>query len=264
MNRLAVVAQIIVILLLTGIGMAAPDCFDAWTREDSVIEWLTALLFMGGGVRAAVAARRAATRSAPIWTVGGFALLAAGLGVVGFEEISWGQRIFALQTPEGLRQLNTQDEVNLHNIATGLTQKIAILGSFVCGVGLPLLCIVSPRLRRVYEARLQLRAPTPLVAVPCLLGYALCNPDWLLPELTLGLTHACCGALAAMLLTSSHHHRSRPDAMLILAGIVVALGIRVAFDILGAWANGWMELGEESLALAAMLLAMSPLLGNDR
>ena len=32
------------------------------------------------------------------------------------EEISWGQRILKLQTPEYLKKINRQDEINLHNI----------------------------------------------------------------------------------------------------------------------------------------------------
>jgi len=34
------------------------------------------------------------------------------------EEISWGQRIFALQTPDLLKTINVQDELNLHNIGS--------------------------------------------------------------------------------------------------------------------------------------------------
>lgn len=32
------------------------------------------------------------------------------------EEISWGQRIFNLETPESLGRINTQKEINLHNL----------------------------------------------------------------------------------------------------------------------------------------------------
>lgn len=43
-----------------------------------------------------------------------------GLGLIflfGFgEEISWGQRIFDLETPAAWAELNNQDETNLHNL----------------------------------------------------------------------------------------------------------------------------------------------------
>ena len=32
------------------------------------------------------------------------------------EEISWGQRIFHIQTPEALAEINMQDEINIHNL----------------------------------------------------------------------------------------------------------------------------------------------------
>ena len=35
----------------------------------------------------------------------------------GGEEISWGQRIFGIETPEALMETNTQEEINIHNLA---------------------------------------------------------------------------------------------------------------------------------------------------
>ncbi|NNE00324.1 MAG: hypothetical protein HKN47_23645 [Pirellulaceae bacterium] len=40
------------------------------------------------------------------------------LFLVAMEEISWGQRIFGIETPELLEEVNTQQEFNLHNIFT--------------------------------------------------------------------------------------------------------------------------------------------------
>lgn len=46
-----------------------------------------------------------------------------GLAVVFFfgagEEISWGQRVFNIQTPEVLHEINAQDEITVHNIRLG-------------------------------------------------------------------------------------------------------------------------------------------------
>lgn len=33
-----------------------------------------------------------------------------------FEEISWGQRVFGVETPEIMRQVNVQGEINIHNL----------------------------------------------------------------------------------------------------------------------------------------------------
>ena len=32
------------------------------------------------------------------------------------EEISWGQRIFDIDTPEALKEVNVQKEINIHNL----------------------------------------------------------------------------------------------------------------------------------------------------
>jgi len=45
-------------------------------------------------------------------------LLAAFFFVCGGEEISWGQRIFSITTPESLKSINVQDEITLHNIGS--------------------------------------------------------------------------------------------------------------------------------------------------
>jgi len=46
----------------------------------------------------------------------GFLLLAIFCFMACGEEISWGQRIFGLETPEVLTKINQQNEINLHNI----------------------------------------------------------------------------------------------------------------------------------------------------
>lgn len=46
-----------------------------------------------------------------------FFLLLAIVFFLGFgEEISWGQRIFHLKTPEVLKEINVQNEINIHNL----------------------------------------------------------------------------------------------------------------------------------------------------
>ena len=46
-----------------------------------------------------------------------YLLLAALFLFAAGEEISWGQRIIGLDTPESLRALNMQSEINLHNLS---------------------------------------------------------------------------------------------------------------------------------------------------
>ena len=45
-----------------------------------------------------------------------YLVLAAFFFFVGMEEISWGQRLFGMETPEILEKYNVQNEMNLHNL----------------------------------------------------------------------------------------------------------------------------------------------------
>jgi len=64
-----------------------------------------------------------------------FLVLSIGLFVVAGEEISWGQRILEIQTPQELAQRNLQEEITIHNIDVffGLVYRgymvIGLLGS---------------------------------------------------------------------------------------------------------------------------------------
>lgn len=90
-----------------------PRAYIVATYEDLVGEWAQVFLFaitMLLAVRQAIISARFRLF---------FGLLAfACLYVVG-EEISWGQRIFDIQTPEFFNEHNLQQETNLHNLLTG-------------------------------------------------------------------------------------------------------------------------------------------------
>lgn len=87
--------------------------FLALEREDGVIETLqTVLLF--------VSTLLCGYLSKFYWKKNNlFAILffiaSLGFFVLAGEEISWGQRIFNLETPEHLAEINTQGEINIHN-----------------------------------------------------------------------------------------------------------------------------------------------------
>ena len=120
-----------------GVVLAAPEWVPTrWTREDGVVEYAGFACFLIGSVLAFVAAFR--SRPARRRVVG-----AAALGVVllfaAGEEISWGQRLFDIDTPQALVDGNRQDELNLHNV-DGLQQKAVIAQLAVAGAGVWLAC----------------------------------------------------------------------------------------------------------------------------
>lgn len=57
------------------------------------------------------------------------------LGLMIGEELSWGQRIFGWGTPSFLAEINSQSEINLHNINTQLAQNILYFGGWLLLIG---------------------------------------------------------------------------------------------------------------------------------
>ena len=95
------------------LAVSYPAVYVRMTYEDMYGEWLQTWLFAAVFVLAIPLARR---RWAYRWFFGLLAL--AGLYTF-MEEISWGQRLFAIESPEFFAQNNSQGETNLHNFFTG-------------------------------------------------------------------------------------------------------------------------------------------------
>ncbi|MCY4260904.1 MAG: hypothetical protein OXC91_11640 [Rhodobacteraceae bacterium] len=118
-EKLILTHTAIVFLLGVVIAIVNPDYFGAhYIDEDGFLEWLTVLAL--GTITVVLVLRfRAEAANMTVRqkiTLIGLAILAAfGAG----EEISWGQRLFAIETPEALRVINRQDETNIHNLVIG-------------------------------------------------------------------------------------------------------------------------------------------------
>ena len=68
-------------------------------------------------------------------------VLIAGAAYFALEELSYGQHLFGWGTPEGMRELNDQEETNLHNmhaIFDQVPRGLLTLGILVGGIVLPL------------------------------------------------------------------------------------------------------------------------------
>jgi hypothetical protein len=116
----------------------------ALAKEDGILEQTTALLFLCGSILSAIVAwklfreRRPKTQHTTrraIWhiLIGLFFFLCFG------EEISWGQRILGIETPESIRAVNVQGELNLHNMMGYFADQFFIVSMFAYGAVLPFL-----------------------------------------------------------------------------------------------------------------------------
>ncbi|GGA97295.1 hypothetical protein [Allosediminivita pacifica] len=109
----------LVMIATVSIALADPQTFSSsFAAEDGPIEYGTAVfLFLGACVLVSRAVGGAGSRGLVFAALTGiYALLfflAAG------EEVSWGQRIFGLETPEALAQRNDQQELTFHNLVVG-------------------------------------------------------------------------------------------------------------------------------------------------
>ncbi len=112
----------ITFILLTYLLLFLPiDTLVDLTREDGIIENTGAILYGLAVVFFGISFARSKGKGNQIGTYKThrnffFFFLALLFFVAMGEEISWGQRIFGLETPEALKSVNLQGELNLHNI----------------------------------------------------------------------------------------------------------------------------------------------------
>lgn len=114
-----------------------------------------------------------------IWVLG----IAIMFLLVGGEEISWGQRIFAIGTPEAMREINVQGETNLHNIE-GLHQVVRALSLLILWglfVVIPLATRFRPTARLVRALRL------PVANWGCALAVVVATAFMIVPRLLVHL-----------------------------------------------------------------------------
>jgi tetratricopeptide (TPR) repeat protein len=106
--------------VLYGLEITRPVIYTRVVTEDNWGENATFLALVAAAALFAFLAWRTAQTARPLERL---AWLGVGLGsgVLAGEEMSWGQRILGIPTPEALRKINLQQEMTLHNI-DGISQ----------------------------------------------------------------------------------------------------------------------------------------------
>jgi len=156
--RAALVIPVAGAVLLAIAALHRPT-FLALVKEDGPIEWAQFAAFAVAtvllGISAVLLARRGDYVAAVLIGIGALGFL----GIAG-EEISWGQRILGLETPESLAEINHQDELNLHNITSFPMQRIGnYLQLVIGGAGLLLPWLTRVQRPRVHNRLLRLLSP---------------------------------------------------------------------------------------------------------
>jgi len=149
LNRIEITVLIFVFVLYV-IGIVASWINQKWFEEvyvveDGFIEWLTVLPLMITSIVAVtylvkLSPKRNWMFSIVVLVIAVFCFFSGG------EEVSWGQRIFHIKTPEYFAEHNTQDELNIHNLVVDgeSVNKLVFSQLFVAAavlylVGLPIL-----------------------------------------------------------------------------------------------------------------------------
>ncbi|SKB88840.1 hypothetical protein [Daejeonella lutea] len=126
-------------IIFAGFYLLDESLYRYIIKEDSIVEWLTfAFLFAAGILSLIVAIRIKHTHQYLHW----FFILFFGFNILaGLEEISWGQRVFHVETTGVFHEYSDQNEINLHNTFQGIfhikTKHIALLVLFLYGSILP-------------------------------------------------------------------------------------------------------------------------------
>lgn len=143
------VAVLVALALLAGFAVylyfEETELLDTLTREDGTIEYLQAGLYLLASVGFVIGLARLRFRN--IWYIG-YALL---FFVIAGEEISWGQRLFGIETPEQLARINEQNELTLHNIQglQGSARAIGLMVTFGICIVIPAAYRWIPPVRRL-------------------------------------------------------------------------------------------------------------------
>ena len=142
---------ILLIILTYGLVLLHHDkeAFLFWIREDGLVEWLTfvALIMMSAfSFLMSFEFSRSGVegRAKKVWLFLGFLFLFGAM-----EEISWGQRILGVESPEWFLKHNRQFETNVHNLVIyGVNLNKVVFGRFL-GIMVLIYMLATPILYRL-------------------------------------------------------------------------------------------------------------------
>lgn len=121
------------------------DRFDWYVAEDNLVEWITVVGLL---MSSAICFYRFFTlfRVKRWWFLLVTFLLGLFLFFAAGEEISWGQRIFGIESSEYFQKNNAQGETNLHNLVVNGVKINKLVFTLVLGVMMGIYLILFPLL----------------------------------------------------------------------------------------------------------------------
>jgi hypothetical protein len=148
-------AAAMLLVLVYGLFRAVPhDTRISVLHEDGPVEYAGALSFLLAALFFFLTfrwlSRHRASGSSRLKPYVALAVAAVFLFAAG-EEVSWGQRIFGVATPDALLEANKQEEINVHNLwlSSFDEYRVFTFGWYPYLIALPLLAAAWPRARRL-------------------------------------------------------------------------------------------------------------------
>lgn len=123
---------------------------EVYTVEDGFVENGSAIFLLSSSLLLLYRFFKLFKQKAFFWKVGILALVVVFFFGAG-EEISWGQRIFNLESSQFFIENNAQGETNLHNMVVGETKINKLIFSQLLTVVLVIYLIITPFLYRKFE-----------------------------------------------------------------------------------------------------------------
>jgi hypothetical protein len=231
---------------------ASPYQFFAQAREDALLETVqVCMLFAAAGLFAYRYLRGLLGLAARTYLVA-TALLALGLLLVAMEEISWGQRIFGLETT-GIFVSNGQAETNLHNFGTHQVELLYYFGLFV---GLVLLAYLGSRAALPRRLRgLSGIVPSTAVLLAAVPAVAFNYGEW--DQLTVQLAvFTTLAILVAYLVSALRGRLGLRSAVLPAIALIGLVAVQVALLIEGDSMLRWWQNAEYKELLVALALLL--------
>jgi len=149
-DKLGYIFLILIFILSLYFGFSNAEYFNKnFAMEDGFVEYTTALMLLLISVLCLY--RLFTIKNKPLlWKVG-IAMFAILFFFGAGEEISWGQRIFEVESSDFFKENNAQAETNLHNLVVDGKKVNKIIFSQLLMVIMVLYLIVSPILYRKKE-----------------------------------------------------------------------------------------------------------------
>ncbi len=130
------------------LGISSPEAFNtSFAEEDGSVEYGTAFMLLCISLLSVYRLFSLGKWKPHLWKLGVFIFFVLFLFGAG-EEVSWGQRIFGIESSEFFTENNAQKETNLHNLVVGGKKLNKIIFSQLLMVVMVLYLIVTPLLYR--------------------------------------------------------------------------------------------------------------------